>query len=89
MTGTPAAEHSLPPIADRQTWQAKVDELRVKEKAHTRAYSVLQDAVDRLVANRHFGILVSYLRDGDQVYETYWTTGRGNELMARRTDCWM
>jgi predicted dithiol-disulfide oxidoreductase (DUF899 family) len=45
-------------------------------------YSVPQDAVDRLVANRHFGILVSYLRDDDKVYETYWTTGRGNELMA-------
>ncbi|HVQ94743.1 MAG TPA: DUF899 family protein [Mycobacteriales bacterium] len=27
-------------------------------------------------------MLVSYLRDGDQVFETYWTTGRGNELMA-------
>ena len=45
-------------------------------------YSVPQDAVDRLVANRYFGILVCYLRDGDRVYETYWTTGRGNELMA-------
>ncbi|MGV3467207.1 MAG: DUF899 family protein [Heyndrickxia sp.] len=45
-------------------------------------YSVPQDAVDRLIAGRHFGILVSYLRDGDKVYETYWTTGRGNELMA-------
>ncbi|OLB76464.1 MAG: hypothetical protein AUI14_18670 [Actinobacteria bacterium 13_2_20CM_2_71_6] len=151
MTETPTAEHPLPQIADRQTWQAKIDELRVKEKAHTRAgdalaaerrrlpmvevdpqtpligadgpvplidifsylhsrdvsyatfcqgpyeessryrdfmgwtipwYSVPQDAVDRLVANRHFGILVSYLRDDDKVYETYWTTGRGNELMA-------
>jgi predicted dithiol-disulfide oxidoreductase (DUF899 family) len=45
-------------------------------------YSVPQDSLDRLIADRHFGILVSYLRDGDQVYETYWTTGRGNELMA-------
>ncbi|MDQ1740005.1 MAG: hypothetical protein QOE53_1657 [Pseudonocardiales bacterium] len=56
-------------------------------------YSVPQDAtdpsgqpwerpVDRLIAGRHFGILVSYLRDGDKVYETYWTTGRGNEIMA-------
>jgi predicted dithiol-disulfide oxidoreductase (DUF899 family) len=39
-------------------------------------------AVDRLVADRHFGILVSYLREDDKVYETYWTTGRGNEVMA-------
>jgi predicted dithiol-disulfide oxidoreductase (DUF899 family) len=45
-------------------------------------YSVPQDAVDRLIANRHFGILVTYLQDDDKVYETYWTTGRGNELMA-------
>lgn len=45
-------------------------------------YAVPQDAVNQLVADRHFGILVSYLRDGDQVFETYWTTGRGNEVMA-------
>lgn len=187
MTEKPVAEHALPEIADRRAWQAKIDELRVKEKGHTRAgdalaaerrrlpmvevdaqtpligadgavplidifdgrsqliayfqmwhtdkpaaeqcegctfstahinelsylhsrdvsyatfcqgpfeessryrdfmgwtvpwYSVPQDSVDRLVANRHFGILVSYLRDEDRVYETYWTTGRGNELMA-------
>lgn len=45
-------------------------------------YSVPPESVDRLIANRHFGILVAYLRNGDKVYETYWTTGRGNELMA-------
>jgi predicted dithiol-disulfide oxidoreductase (DUF899 family) len=45
-------------------------------------YSVPQDSVDRLIAGRHFGILACYLRDGDQVYETYWTTSRGNEAMA-------
>jgi predicted dithiol-disulfide oxidoreductase (DUF899 family) len=45
-------------------------------------YSVPQDSVDRLIAGRYFGILVCYLRDGDRVYETYWTTGRGNEVMA-------
>jgi Bacterial protein of unknown function (DUF899) len=45
-------------------------------------YSVPPDAADRLIADRHFSILVSYLRDDDKVYETYWTTGRGNELMA-------
>ena len=45
-------------------------------------YAVPQDAVDQLVADRYFGILVSYLRDGDRVFETYWTTGRGNEPMA-------
>jgi hypothetical protein len=31
--------------------------------------------VDRLIADRHFGMLVSYLRDDDKVYETYWTPG--------------
>jgi predicted dithiol-disulfide oxidoreductase (DUF899 family) len=45
-------------------------------------YSVPQDSVDQLIADRHFGILVSYLRAGDLVFETYWTTGRGNEMMA-------
>jgi predicted dithiol-disulfide oxidoreductase (DUF899 family) len=43
---------------------------------------VPQESVDPLIAGRHFGILVSYLRDRDKVYETYWTTSRGNELMA-------
>ncbi len=45
-------------------------------------YAVPQDAVNQLVADRHFGILVCYLRDGERVFETYWTTGRGNEVMA-------
>jgi predicted dithiol-disulfide oxidoreductase (DUF899 family) len=45
-------------------------------------YSVPDESVDRLVAGRHFGILVAYVRDGDRVFETYWTTGRGNERMS-------
>jgi predicted dithiol-disulfide oxidoreductase (DUF899 family) len=45
-------------------------------------YSVPPDSVDRLIADRYFGILACYLRDGGQVYETYWTSGRGNEAMA-------
>ena len=45
-------------------------------------YSVPQDSVDRLVADRYFGILACYLRSGDQVFETYWTSGRGDEVMA-------
>jgi len=45
-------------------------------------YSVPQDSVDRLLADRHLGVLACYLRDGDQVFETYWTTGRGDEVMA-------
>ena len=51
-------------------------------------YSVPQESVDRLIADRYFGVLACYLRDGDQVYETYWTSGRGDEVMARRTGCW-
>ncbi|WP_227497354.1 DUF899 family protein [Planctomonas psychrotolerans] len=45
-------------------------------------YSVPDESVDRLITGRHFGILVSYLRVADRVFETYWTTGRGNEIMA-------
>lgn len=45
-------------------------------------YTVPDESVATLIADRHFGILVSYLRDGDAVFETYWTTGRGNEPMA-------
>lgn len=26
-------------------------------------------------------MLCAYLRDGDQVFETYWTTDRGNEIL--------
>jgi predicted dithiol-disulfide oxidoreductase (DUF899 family) len=39
-----------------------------------------QDAASALSAE--FGMLVCYLRHGDRVFETYWTTGRGNEVMA-------
>ena len=35
-----------------------------------------------LVAGRDFGFLACFLRDGDDVYETWWTTGRGTEAMA-------
>jgi predicted dithiol-disulfide oxidoreductase (DUF899 family) len=45
-------------------------------------YAVPTESVSPLIAGRHFGILVAYLRRGDRVHETYWTTGRGNEPMA-------
>ena len=45
-------------------------------------YSVPAGSVDRLIAGRHFGMKVSYLRRGDRVFETYWTTGRGCEVMG-------
>jgi predicted dithiol-disulfide oxidoreductase (DUF899 family) len=46
-------------------------------------YSV-QDSADRLLDGREFaaGPLVYYLRDGDRVFETYWTGGRGLEVMS-------
>jgi predicted dithiol-disulfide oxidoreductase (DUF899 family) len=42
-----------------------------------------QDSIEALLVGRqvnHF-YLVCYLRDGDRVFETYWTTGRGDEAM--------
>jgi predicted dithiol-disulfide oxidoreductase (DUF899 family) len=45
-------------------------------------YSVPETSRDALIAGRHFGMDVFYLRSGDKVYETYWTTGRGNEPMG-------
>jgi predicted dithiol-disulfide oxidoreductase (DUF899 family) len=42
-----------------------------------------QDSADALLAGRWFGMLVCYLRDRDRVFETYWTTGRGTEVMAQ------
>ncbi len=45
-------------------------------------YSVPTESVDRLVAGRHFGMKCCYLREGDRVFETYWTTGRGCEPMG-------
>lgn len=45
-------------------------------------YAVPATSVDTLIAGRHFGIQVCYLRDDDRVFETYWTTGRGCELIG-------
>jgi predicted dithiol-disulfide oxidoreductase (DUF899 family) len=45
-------------------------------------YSV-QDSAEALLAGRRVNMfyLVCYLRHGEQVFETYWTTGRGAEVM--------
>ena len=42
-----------------------------------------QDSLDALLAGRTIGMMhiVCYLRDGDRVFETYWTTRRGVEAM--------
>ncbi|MET9019617.1 DUF899 family protein [Actinopolymorpha sp. NPDC004070] len=45
-------------------------------------YSVPGESLDSLAAGRAFGMKVCYLRQGDRVFETYWTTGRGVEAMA-------
>ncbi|KAH8881181.1 DUF899-domain-containing protein [Thozetella sp. PMI_491] len=45
-------------------------------------YSVPEESQERLIVGRHFGMKVCYLRDGDRVFETYWTTGRGCEHMG-------
>ncbi len=37
----PASNRPVPQVTDRATWQARIDELRVKEKAHTRAGDAL------------------------------------------------
>ncbi|MGH3487869.1 MAG: DUF899 family protein [Actinopolymorphaceae bacterium] len=41
-----------------------------------------RDAADALLAGRHFGGYLCYLRDGNRVFETYWSTGRGTEAGA-------
>jgi predicted dithiol-disulfide oxidoreductase (DUF899 family) len=45
-------------------------------------YSALA-SLDTLLVGRHIGMmhLVCYVRDGDRVFETYWTTRRGVEAM--------
>jgi predicted dithiol-disulfide oxidoreductase (DUF899 family) len=40
------------------------------------------ESADALLAGRWFGMLVCYLRDGDRVFETYWTSGRASEVTA-------
>jgi predicted dithiol-disulfide oxidoreductase (DUF899 family) len=42
-----------------------------------------QDSLDTLLVGRQKGLmhLVSYVRDGDRVFETYWTNYRGVEAM--------
>ena len=122
---TTTTDRPLPPVTDRATWQARIDELRVREKAHTRAGDALAAERRRLpmvevdpqttligadgpvplievfegrsqllvyflmwhtgkpaVGDPDAGFLVSYLRDGDRVYETYRNAARGNEVMG-------
>ena len=49
---------------------------------HMRWYSA-EEFLDALLEGRQIGLmhLVCYVRDGDRVYETYWTNYRGVEAM--------
>ncbi|MGW6398148.1 DUF899 family protein [Streptomyces sp. NPDC055134] len=40
-----------------------------------------EESIDTLMAGRGPFMLACYLRQGDRVFETYWTTGRGVEAM--------
>jgi predicted dithiol-disulfide oxidoreductase (DUF899 family) len=44
-------------------------------------YSAAESA-SALLAGRWFGMQVCYLRDGDRVFETYWSSGRAGEVFA-------
>ncbi|WP_335329576.1 DUF899 family protein [Mycobacterium kyogaense] len=46
-------------------------------------YSALPPSLDHLLAGRQVGMMhiVCYVRQGDRVFETYWTTRRGVEVM--------
>ncbi|MEO8810638.1 MAG: DUF899 family protein, partial [Rhodanobacter sp.] len=46
-------------------------------------YSATREALGTLLVGRHVGMfhIVCYLRQGDDVFETYWTNGRGAEAM--------
>src|SRR3954462_11370154 len=48
MTETATGHRPVPQVTDRATWQARIDELRAKEKAHTRAGDALAAARRRL-----------------------------------------
>lgn len=47
-------------------------------------YSVPEESYSRLAIQRphNFGMKACYLRKGERVFETYWTTGRGCEAMS-------
>ncbi len=45
-------------------------------------YAVPEESLERIAPRGHFGMKACYLRDGDRVFETYWTTARGCEAMG-------
>jgi Bacterial protein of unknown function (DUF899) len=65
--------YPLPEIVDRATRQAGVDRVLAREKAHTRERDAIAAAPWRLP------MVEVDARDGDRLFETYWTTSRGVE----------
>jgi hypothetical protein len=63
------------------SWPRRTDERRRQLLAYFHMWHDGQPA-EELLAGRWFGMLVCYLRHGDQVFETYWGSGRGAEAMA-------
>lgn len=41
-----------------------------------------RDSAEQLLAGRWFGVNANYVRDGDRVFEAYWTSWRGAEKVA-------
>lgn len=100
-------EFGAPAVVDRRTFEAEMDALRAREKAHTRESDAIAAArrrlpmvaidgatpligkggavtlLDAFEGRRRVGMmhLVCYLRQGANVFETYWTTRRGVEAM--------
>jgi predicted dithiol-disulfide oxidoreductase (DUF899 family) len=79
----------LPYLHSRDVTFATFSEGPYEESARYRAfmgYSMpwysAQASAETLLAGRWFGMLVCYLRDGDRVFETYWSTGRATEAMG-------
>jgi predicted dithiol-disulfide oxidoreductase (DUF899 family) len=82
----PDAAPAMPEVTDRAAWQAQLDELLVREKAHTREGDAIAaarrrlpmvevDAATPLIGARGAVPLL-------EVFETYWSSGRAAEAMA-------
>jgi predicted dithiol-disulfide oxidoreductase (DUF899 family) len=61
---------------------ASGDSSAVIQKGLGRPWYSAEPSAEALLAGRWFGMQVCHLRDGDRVFETYWTSGRAAEKMA-------
>src|ERR671912_77674 len=85
-----------PTVTDHEEFERQLLELRKREKAHTRegeAIAAFRDFMGSTApwySNAHVhdptvghaGRIACYLRREDKIYLTYWTTGRGDEVMS-------